>query len=589
MGFGATVDGNVPAAMTAQSLTGRFKVATIHTPPSVPTAVEPSEEHGGANAQAGPRTLAFAPGFLTEGNVTFPTPIRRTFGGFQGETHSDVFFEKMYLLPRSIDTGIILSDQIFTIDIYSSYRTADRSWTAYSDAGAGIGVDLDSFPPPTVVFSPHSGATRTLTVALIGPPTISSTLDFTFDDPGLLTIPIAGTRSVLFPFEPELPISESLEFLTDVITTRSGKEQRRALRKNPRVVYEYQIKTDEADRRLLENVIFNGQDRAFGVPIWFEATSLEAAITATDTVITVGSTANADYRAGGLAVVWTDPFTFEALQIDSFDATTITFTSPFQTSIAAGARVMPVQAALMDRSVRQERSINNLQNNRLKFRVIGNDIDIASTAAYNSFAGRVLLDDANVVQGAAINETWNRNIRILDNGTGSPVQFTDQEVSRRGSSKGFVSVTRSDTQDIRNLLHALKGRAISFYLPTFFPDVEAVADIGPTDAVIDISDVSYVDSVVQRQPRNIIRVTKTDGTQSDPLVITGSSKPSTGVERLDFGGTVTGITAVLADIDRIEYIEKVRINTDRIKIRHFDANGTAVVTFPVMTVLEEDD
>lgn len=589
MGFGATVEGFKPGSLTVQTLTGRFKVATVQTPPSVPTQVNPSEEQGGVESAAGERVLAFAVGFLTEGNVTFPTPVRRTFGGFQGETHGAVFFEKMYLLPRTIDTGIVLSDQVFTIDIYSSYKNDDRSWSAYDDSSAGQGVALDSFPPSTVVFGPHSGATRTLTVSLDGPPAINGTLDFTFDVPGLLQIPIVGTRSVLFPFEPEQPISESLEFLTDILVMRSGKEQRRALRKNPRVVYEYEVKTDEADRRLLENLIFNGQDRAFGVPVWFEATSLEADIAISDTTITVGSTAGSDYRAGGLAVVWTDAFTFEALQIASFTSTTITFSSPFLTATSAGARVMPVHSAYMNKTVRQTRHLNNLQTNRLKFRIINNDVDIASTAAFNSYNSRVLLDGPNAVPGSTMNETWNRNIKIIDNGTGSPTQFTDQDVSRHGSSKGFVSTSRSEVQDIRNLLHALKGRATSFYLPTFFADFEAVADVGPTDAVIDVSAVDYVDSVQQRQARNIVRITKTDGTQSDPLLVTGSSKPSVGVERLSVAPLTAGITAVVADIDRIEYIEKVRMNTDRIKIRHFDANGSAIVTFPVMSVLEEDD
>lgn len=589
MGFGASHDAQVPGSMTSQTLAGRFKVATISTPPPSPPDVDGEIFTGNDNAFGFQILDPFGIG-STAGNIIFPTrPPRRVFQAFRGSNQGDQFFEKIYLLPRSIDAGIILSDQVVIIDLYSSFRTVDRSWTAYDDSGAGQGVDIDSSPPPTVVFPPHSGATRTLTISLNGPTAINSTLDFTFDIPGLLQIPIIGTRSVLFPIEPEQPIQEMLEFLTDVMVARSGKEQRRALRKNPRVVYGLTYKTEGRERRLLENLIFDGQDRAFGVPIWFEPTALEAPIAINDTTITIGTTAAADYRDDGLAVVWIDAFTFEALQVASFTATTITFSSPFLSAFPVGARVMPVRTALMMKRVSQSKRIKNLQTDRISFRVIDNDINIASTAAFNSYDGRVLLDGPNFVDGQSLKQILSRNIQIIDNGTGSPAQFTDQPVSRIGSAKGFVTTDRGDLQDVRNLLHALKGKQVSFYLSTFYDDFDPVADIGPTDQSIDVSDVSYSDSVQSRQPRNVIRIHKTDGTFSDPKLVTGASKPSPGVERLSISPDDTGITALIADVERIEYIEKVRLDSDIVRITHLDGNGTALVTFPVKTVLEEDD
>jgi hypothetical protein len=585
MGFGTFFVGQNPDVFDDQEGTGRLIVATVPSPPIAVTVVKHEEEIAQATA-----------GGQKETNLSYPARLRRTFGGFTGETTSDEFFEKIYVLPRSINAGLLLSTQVFTIDLYSSFRGADRSWTAYSDTSAGLGVTLDDNPPPTVVFAPNSGATRTLTVTLTGPPSIDGTLDFTFDGGiGTLQIPITANRSVLFPFEPESPMVEVLQFLTDILQTRSGKEQRRALRKNPRVTLEYEVITDGNERRLLENLLFDGQPRAFGVPLWYQATGLASDVDVDDTSVLVNSTAYADYRNGGLAVVWDGADNFEALQIASFTSDTINFDSPFTKSFdRRSARVMPVVSAVLGERVDQSRWRNQLQRNRVKFQITDNDNDISSTAAFNTYqptggTERVLLDGPNFVPGDTINESWNTTFSRIDNQTGAITQFSDQPVSRKGSSKGFVSGSRQDIWEIRQLLWALKGQATSFYLPTFFPDFEPIVDLTTSDQSIDITDVSYVDSIQSRQPRNILRVHLTDGTTSDPKLITGASKPSTGVERLSLAPDTVGINATTAEISRIELIEKVRLNTDRIRITHFDANGSATVTFPVIAVLESDD
>lgn len=578
------VSGFSAISFTGQTDTGRFKPATVPLPPIKITQVKPESQTDDP--------VMVERVFIDRNFGTSVVP--RCFGAFKGGTHGDVFFEEVYILPRTVEAGTILSVQVFTMDIYSAFRTDTRLWQAYSDTSAGPGVDFEGpIPPPDIDVPPQSGFTRSLTIQLEGPPSINGTLDFTFDLPGLLQVPITGERSVLFPFEPETPVIERLNFFTDVLKARSGKEQRRQLREFPRVEYEFNILSDENDRRLLENLIFDGQSRAYGVPIWFEATDLVDPVAVDDTVITVASTDFSDYRNGGLAVVWEDPFNFEALQISSFTATTITFASPFTKTFTTNARVMPVQTALATRSIQQQRWRTKLQNNRMKFIVIDNERDIADTSAFSSLTidsvTRVLLDDENFVSSQQIEEDWSRDIVQIDGRIGSIKHFSDDLASRKTSRKGFITTNRSDLHDVRKLLYALGGRAISFYLPTFFEDFNVVVNVSSADQAIDVDDVSYVNSVVNRQPRNIVRLHKTDGTISDPKVITGSSKPSPGVERLSITPATVGVTATTAEISRLEYINKVRFDSDKIVIRHTDAIGSARVIVPVREVLEEDD
>lgn len=524
---------------------------------------------------------------------------RKFFSGVKNIGLGDDFFEDIYVLPVSIDAGIILSVLLFNVEVYSSYRTGTVQWTGYDDSAAGIGVDLISPnpPPPTISLTPLTSSQHSLQIDPVGPPSISADIEFDFLTPSLSmvqrTLFLQGKRSVIFPFQPEAPASEILEWETQVRTSSNGFEQRSALRDVPRSILQFEYLLEGDERRRLENLVFDGQSRAYGVPIWFEATSLTAPISINDTVITVGSTDFSRIVTDGLAIVWNDSGDFETLQVQSFTSTTITFSSPFTKAFSVGALVMPVEAAVLVDQVSQSRFRVNLQRNQFAFVVLDNGESIASTAAFNSYTptngtARVLLDDPNLMTSGEISEEFNKLIKVIDNTTAFPDVFSDQDVSREKSEKGFYTDTRSDLNDVRALLHALAGRRTSFYLPSFFPDLEPLAAVASADQAVTVVDVDYVNLVAQKQPRNVIRIIGTDGTTSDPKLVTGSSKPTPGQELISFTPDTAGVTIALADIERIEYIKKTRIDTDRIEIRHLDANGKAIISFPVITVLEPD-
>jgi len=501
----------------------------------------------------------------------------------------DDFFEEIYVLPRKISAGVILSDQVYTIDVYNAYRQTAQTWSAYDDSSLGNDVDLTTpQPPPDIVLQPQTGQVRTLTIGLSGPPSINGTMDFTFTGLGLFQITVTGTRTVLFAFEPEVPLREKLMFLTDVLEHQDGTEQRSRLRDKPRQIFEMRMLTDGNDRTLLDHLLFNNQDGFFGVPVWFEAVELTSAVAINDTVINVEDTTLSDYRVGGLMVIWNDPFNFEAQQIQSLTATTITVSSPFTMAFDQGSRVMPVVTCITGNSVRQGRYRVNLQDNTIKLECTDN-VNLSDTTGFTLYDGKLLLDQPNWISGQQVPESWNRKMRRIDSETGTISNRTTRPTSRKGSAKGFVTTNRTDLWTLRKLLHALGGRHTSFWLPTFHEDLEPVANILTGDGAIDVSAVSYSDSVQSRAGRNVIRIILKDGTKSDPKLITGVSSPSAGVERLSIAPDTAGVTASIADIERIEFVEKVRFDSDVPELRHFDALGSAQVGIPVKVVLEGND
>jgi hypothetical protein len=492
------------------------------------------------------------------------------------------WFDKIIILARNYALGIILSEVQRDIEVYNSYRRVIQNWNSFT-INADTGVTVPDFPSLPTDMNPQSGYVGTLTIAVQGPPTINGTLVFNFVGLGDFTIPITGQRAIMIPFQPETPFNERLVFETDVILRINGKEQRFALRDTPRQVFDSLYRLDGHDRRAILSILFDAQGRAAGLPMWHEPTWTTGAISVSDTTINVESTAYADWRDDSIGIVWEDSESFEALEVDSFTSTTITFKSAFQNAFPSGAMVMPVRTAFFERDLRGSRPPKNLQTISIRYAVLDNDKDLSSTSAFSTYRSKVFLDEGNWIDGE-LSESITNSLKRIDGSVGSFSVLSDWDASRRIHRKVFHCGSRKRLWEVRQLLHALRGRTISFYIPTFYEDLE------PTDGIIDsstsikIKNIKYTDLVRNRSPKGDIQVLLTDGTKMNRQV-TNSTELSATEEQLTVD-TQWGTTATLAQIERVCYIEKIRFDSDEILLEHFDANGQARVSAPVKAVLE---
>lgn len=525
----------------------------------------------GEDIKAGPETKGVA---SAPRNLNFSGEICAV------ETASD-FFGRIIVLPRSINTGIVVGTLNFTIDVYSSFQNQVRTFEAFnSTAGAGISItDLPSFP---TLMPAQSGFTLTLEVLPEGPATINGLLNFDFDLSDA-SISIIGSRAVVFPVQPDEPVREILQSRTDVLRKANGTEQRRQLRLSPRQIFELQFGVVDNERRVLDTAIMGAQQRAVGLPIWHESVHSTAAVSISDTVINVSTTSFADYRVGGLAFTYDASDNFEVLEVLTIGATSLTFKSAFTKAFASGTLVMPLRTAFMAATTSGVKFPLNRQDTRLRFTVVDNDVDLSSTAAFSTFNSKVFLDEANMIRGT-LDETMSRDIIVIDSGVGALDQFSTEAISRRGHLKMFFSRTRQRLWEVRQLVHALAGRQTSFYIPTFFPDLEPTVNIVSGSDKLRIKNIGYTTLLASATPRDAVQLVKTDGTKSARLVLS-SVELSPTEEELTLSAT-WGINATLAEIERVEYLEKVRFDSDEVTFDHVSSLGEATISVPLVTVSE---
>lgn len=510
-----------------------------------------------------------------QGETEYPTVGEPDVRGM-GEN----WFEAIHVLPRRVDLGNVLTTIVVDFDVYSAFREQHHTWSNLVN-NLGAGVTFIGLPTLPTVIPAQSGFLFQMAVSPFGPPVINSSLDFIFDLYDI-PVPVTGRRITMFPFRPQAPIVERLLFFTQVMEALDGSEQRIALRRAPRQQFDLTfVVRDGESRQRIENLMFDWQDRVFGLPMWHEPAQLSAPASAGQFSVNVSTTSFADFRVGGLAIVFRDSQSFDALEISAIGPSSLTFTSPLVNDYPVGTAVFPLRTAIAQGFMQNRRYAGDGEEIGIRFLVIDNDVNLANTSAFATLNGKVLLDDLNFAD--SLEETLERRVTIIDNETGVVSQRSVWDKSKRSSSKTFFSKTRQRTWEVRQLLHALRGRQVSFYMPNRAKDLTPVQPLLNGTNTMTVANTGYARFVQSRSPRNLIRVNLLDGTQIIRTIV-GAAEIDPSQELITLSAT-WGSTITPAQIDRVETLELVRIDTDEIVLTHDNA-GQCEVSFPVKVVFE---
>lgn len=497
----------------------------------------------------------------------------------------ETWWESFHVIPRSFAFGNLLSAQSEPIEIYSAFRRLDQNWTAFiNNSGQGITITGQPSLPYTFVPQSDGGLSLELLVSTSGQPNVDTTLDFVFGTvPQTVEVPITLRRVVLFSIQPELPFTERLQWLTEVQEHVDGTEQRISARKNPRQTFEWNfIMRDGIERAFYQNILFDWQARVFGLPVWYELTRTTSALTVGETTISVASTDFADYRVGGLFLIFQDRNTFDVLDVGSVTSGSVVSVSGINNDYPAGTFVMPLRTGTARASIQSSRFISGDANTAIIFTVTDNDVDLADTSAFNTYDGKVLIDTCNSVRGS-MSEEFQRDIIELDPQTGVRQLDSPWANGKRVHQLALLAAGNQQLWEIRGLLHALRGRQISFYVPTFTKDFEPDGDI-PAGSIVNVKNVGYTQFVQSRQPRNVLRIEFNNGDADEIREILSSSEVDSTREALTLD---TAVSAHLeSEVKRMSIVEKVRWDSDSIAIRHEIGDRTKRITGPVKTVFD---
>lgn len=532
----------------------------------------------------GPAVPRIIDPLLGVGDLTKVTPATADQTKHDGvgiiRTHEILWYEVAHLLPRLVqDVGNLVTDQTINCELYNADRQDAITVSTITD-NLGIGFQVTGVPATPFNIASQESLSFQIKVLQTGDLTIDGTYTLTLSTSETYTISIIGSRIVIIPIRPEAPLKEHLQWQTKIIEASDGGEQRIANRHIPRGMFEM---TYKEGRRRMEMILFDRQSKLVAIPAWHEPSYLSSAATAGAYTVNVNTTDYANFYVGGYACVLYDEHTFDVLEIESMTGTSLTFTSDLADSYAIGVQVMPLMTAYIEATTPSVKAVYNDQDIKVKAHVLATDNDIASATGWNTYNSKVFLDDPNFLRGR-LPEILETKVFVLDNQTGDRMQMSNWDHGLRRSRKGFVTHSRADLWKLRKLLHYLKGRQVSFYIPTFSKDILPSTTLINSSSTITMANIGYTVNARERWPKQVIRLHKKDGTIL-VRTIQDSAEVSAAVEQLTVD-TAWPYDITVAEIERIEFLEKVRFDTDDITLLHMNALGDAECVVPTREVHE---
>ena len=126
-------------------------------------------------------------------------------------------------------------------EIYNAGQSVSRarqlSTFAFDPSGEGVTILSGTVVPYTL--GGNQSEIYTYRIEAAGTPNVDTDLNFTWDIGSLLTHHVTASRVLAATLRPSQRVKEDWGWLTDIITAKSGREQRNAMRPLPQQVLQY--------------------------------------------------------------------------------------------------------------------------------------------------------------------------------------------------------------------------------------------------------------------------------------------------------------------------------------------------------------
>jgi len=486
------------------------------------------------------------------------TPLVRS--GSIATSYFDDYYNRIHVVPRVFDIGNLLSVQTRYAAVWNAYLTP-QALSSIDESGT-TGLTESGIVAPTT-FAPLEERAFAVTVDTEGPATINAEYTFVFalESP---TLDVTGRRVVVFGYAPDWsePVRERLAWLTDVLPSLAGTEQRVGLRGVPRRSIEYAITTrDRTESIRLETMLLGWQSRLWAVPVWTDPQTLASTLPSGSLSISCATTGY-EFSSAGLLLLWAGPHDYEALGIASVGSGVLNLAAATLKDWPAGTRIYPVRLGRMPDRQKFRRETGHHLTGTLSFDFIDHP-GVAAADSGDTFLGyRVYAGRTNWAEPVDVEAL--RTLEIIDYDTGTPWVDDLSGLASLLKSWHWTIGTRSEVVALRAWLHARSGRLVPFWSATQGDDMEIVAPIGASDSSITIRNIGYSRFIDCRIDRRHLVIETVAGARYY-RTITGSSEVDSETETLAIDSAL-GVLLQVSDMRSVRFLQLSRLDSDDVEI-----------------------
>lgn len=397
--------------------------------------------------------------------------------GYKLQNWGDDFYDRIYVTPTFIDFGTIASPQTRPVELWNAWRSGSPQLASIDITGTPV---LIEGPEPPLSLRPLEFLNYTIFVNSTGAPNVNAQIQFEFSnvqDP--LPILVLGTRAVRFGIIPEIPVVETWTWLTDVMVSKNGTEQRHAVRGPvPRVEMDFTaIFTKKSELEEFNAQLLTSVGRLW-IPEYQYAvrTTLESAQGAFTLYLNTDAT---DIRAEEYILIATKTDSF-LVEVESVGSGMITVVSALPIHVPVGAYVVPgAPCILPDGSGVNRYAVDHAQEVNIRARLQRYRTSLTRPGAPETavtFLGIKVLD-----RRPSANDLVDDNVYTgqedLDNETGIIEIISDWIYSRIGGTREFKvdRVNKPEEFDYwREMLSFARGQSRMFWCPTYRQDLQLI-------------------------------------------------------------------------------------------------------------------
>ena len=285
--------------------------------------------------------------------------------------------------------------------------------------------------------------------------------------------------AVRFPFRPDWASDFIVrnKFLTEIITSRSKREQRLAARQLPRREIEFDMKLMRDELQEFQAFIAKNQQGRFYVTDWTRHVALSGV--AVIGAVNLAVAATPGWVREGQMVLVRHAGTERLLEVSSFDANTITVVGGVNVEFPVGAKVYCVYDCTMDQNLAAQALTSRVGEASMVFYVKPGTIsEVTPVAPVTAYGRELLVTKPNwssppsyELQGFL--ETVDYDFGVTDEF--APVAFNSRIVERK-----FTFLTAQEAEDFMAFHRRMRGMRGEFYAPTWEHDLSL--GIGTTGA-----------------------------------------------------------------------------------------------------------
>jgi hypothetical protein len=433
-------------------------------------------------------------------------------------------------------------------------------------------VDTDgltlSVTPPSI-FKEIEYRQVDITIGPDAPINVSATYHFFFDYGDSLFY----FQAVIADFVqmiPDPPVTETWDWLTDIMISYNGEEQRVALRAAPRrgLTYSFLLESD-AERRRQYNRWYKSLPVSIVLPYYQYATELLQSAAIGDTKLYL-DTSLSDFRDGDYAILLDghDESAF-LVKIETVDTDGLTLTSPLVQAARSGLVVSPAfTSRLFDNTGLSMTKVtgkitvqSEVLTARAQFSRPG------STAAITSFDGYIVLN-RRPLANADVTEIFSSGYEIIDSESGVEDIKHSWEHTFVSGTRQFLIQRRLQPVEMdywRDLMSQLFGQQTPFLMPTWRSDLplHEQPEIGSSQLIVDAAD--YTSLYYPANTYRRLQIETDEGIIWRKVISSTDQPDGTTLLELD---TNFGVTEAGSTINKISFLNVTRLNSDRVTLYH---------------------